>query len=253
MSATRPELVKKSGTKSVVWDFFGLAQGRDGKPIDDGSVICRSCRRRVIARSGNTSNLLAHLKANHPKIYSEAKESMSTKERPRPSTTQSRPSTSATQATLIESLEKTQKYEKKGKKWKDLTDSVTYCIAKDNLLIHTVEKTGFQKMLTTFDGIPSRSYFSKTATPLLYTSVKERVKEELGTVKYFSATTDLWSSIAGMCPYISYTVHFVDQEWNLQSRCLQTQFIPQDHTGANLAEAMEAVLSSWDLDAANQF
>ena len=102
MSATRPELVKKSGTKSVVWDFFGLEQGRDGKPIDDGSVICRSCRPRVIARSGNTSNLLAHLKANHPKIYSEAKESMSTKERPRPSTTQSRPSTSATQPTLIE-------------------------------------------------------------------------------------------------------------------------------------------------------
>ena len=87
MSATRPELVKKSGTKSVLWDFFGLEQGRDGELIDDGSVICRSCRRRVIARSGNTSNLLAHLKANHPKIYSEAKESMSTKERPRPSTT----------------------------------------------------------------------------------------------------------------------------------------------------------------------
>ena len=64
-------------------------QGRDGKPIDDRSVICCSCRRSVIARSSNTSNLLAHLKANHPKIYSEAKESMSTKERPRPSTTQS--------------------------------------------------------------------------------------------------------------------------------------------------------------------
>ena len=95
---------------------------------------------------------------------------MSTKERLKPCTTQWRPSTSATQPTLIESLEKTQKNERKVKKWKDLTDSVTYCIAKDNLSIHTVETTGYQKMLTTFDGryeIPSRSYFSKIAIPLL--------------------------------------------------------------------------------------
>ena len=58
MSATRPELAKESG--SVVWDFFGFEQERDGKLIDDGSVICRSCRRRVIVKSGNTSNLLVH-------------------------------------------------------------------------------------------------------------------------------------------------------------------------------------------------
>ena len=101
MSATRPELVKKSGTKSAVWDFFGLEQGRDGKPINDGSVICCSCCRRVIARSGYTSNLLVHLKANLPKIYYKAKESMSTKERPRSSTIQLRPSTSLSITSII--------------------------------------------------------------------------------------------------------------------------------------------------------
>ena len=113
---TRSELVKKGGTKSIVWNVVGFEQERNGKLIDDESVTCRSCRRRVITRSGNTSNLLVHLKANHLKIYSEPKESMSTKERPKPSTTQSRPSTTATQPTLIESLEKTQKYERKRKK-----------------------------------------------------------------------------------------------------------------------------------------
>ena len=35
-------------------------------------------------------------------------------------------------------------------------------------------------------------------------------------------------------------------------RCLQTQFLPHDHTGANLAEAMEAVLESWELSTARQ-
>ena len=38
------KLVSKRGTKSVIWDFFGLKLGKDGKPVDDGSAICRSCR-----------------------------------------------------------------------------------------------------------------------------------------------------------------------------------------------------------------
>ena len=59
------KLVSKSGTKSVVWDFFGLELRKDGKPVDDGSAICRSCRKRVLAKHGNTSNLLAHFRTCH--------------------------------------------------------------------------------------------------------------------------------------------------------------------------------------------
>ena len=51
-----------------VWTYFGLEKGRDGEPIDDGSVVRRTCYRRVLARHGNTSNLLSHLKANHSKL-----------------------------------------------------------------------------------------------------------------------------------------------------------------------------------------
>ena len=43
--------------------------------------------------------------------------------------------------------------------------------------------------------LPSRSYFSRTAIPALYESVRERVKQDLAEVFFFSATTDLWSSI----------------------------------------------------------
>ena len=38
----------------------------------------------------------------------------------------------------------------------------------------------------------------------------------------------------------------------LQNKCLQTQFLPEYHTEIHLADAMEAALSLWDLDAANQ-
>ena len=73
------ELIAKSGIKSIVWDYFGLECGPDGKPINDGKVVCRTCCRCVMARHGTTSNLLAHLRTSHAKIHADVKAAMSTK------------------------------------------------------------------------------------------------------------------------------------------------------------------------------
>ena len=75
------------------------------------------------------------------------------------------------------------------------------------------------------------------------------MKQDLNKVFFFSATTDLWSSGAHL--YISYTMHYVT-DWKLESSCLQTHFLPEDHTGENLAEAKEATLAAWDLTASRQ-
>ena len=70
-------------------------------------------------------------------------------------------------------------------------------------------------------------------------------------MKFFSATTDMWSSI-GLKPYMSYTLHYIDSHWTLQTRCLQTHFFPESHTGENIAHAMKSALETWDLKADNQ-
>ena len=239
------ELLSKSRTKSKVWDYFGLQKGADGKPLDDGSAVCRTCRARVKAKYGNTSNLMSHLKTNHPSIYQEAMKSGKT---PRIKSTTLLP---AAQSTIQESVECTQKYERKGKKWKELTDSITHCIAKDCLPINVVEQAGFKKMISTFDSRYEMPGWTRIALPSLCALVKQRVKQDVSALQCFSATTDMWSSV-GMQPYMSYTTNYIDSDWQLQNKCLQTQFLPEDHTGINLAEAMEAALSLWDLDAANQ-
>ena len=144
------KLVSKSSTKSVVWDFFGLELGKDGKPIDDGSPICRSYRKRVLAKHGNTSNLLAHLRTNHPALHSQVKAAKDTKgKHPAPKATPV-PTTSS-QLTLQESITMVQAYERKGAKWKELTDAVTYFIAKDSLPVYKVEKSCFKQLMKTFD------------------------------------------------------------------------------------------------------
>lgn len=165
------------------------------------------------------------------------------------SQTQLRAGKEPTQASLEQVRLIANSYEKTGKRWKELTESVTYFLAKDNQAMYTVEKPGFKKMLTIFDARykpPGCKYFSETAIPGLYSTLREQVVTELSSVKYLSATTDLWSSI-GLRPYLSYTVHYIDSTWTLKSTCLQTHYMPEDHTADNLVEALTTTLESWNL------
>ena len=246
------DLASKPGMKSIVWDYFGVKKGSNGEIVDNGMVICRSCRKSVVAKHRNTLNLLAHLRIHHGKLFAEATASMKHGKWPREDITSAR---ETQQPTLAHVLETTQDYERKGKRWRELTDGVTYFLAKDNQPMYTVEKPGFHKMLKAFDGryqLPNRKYFSETAIPSLYSSVKQKVQEELlSCADYFSGTADLWSSV-GLKPYISYTIHYIDAEWKLQSKCLQTHFLPEDHTSDILADSLTTTLDTWILKAENQ-
>ena len=62
----------------------------------------------------------------------------------------------------------------------------------------------------------------------------------------------LCTSATGYRKPVSYLVHFVDEELKLQTKCLQTHFLPDDHTGENLAEAVGETLAGWDLKATHQ-
>ena len=122
------------------------------------------------------------------------------------------------------------------------------------LYTYVVEKNGFKKIMAAFDNryeVPSRNHFSRTGIPALYETTRERVSKEVLSAEYFSATTDMWYSI-GMKPYLSLTVHSVDCDWKLQSRCLQIAFMPQDHTADNLSAALSDVLDAWQLSSAKQ-
>ena len=82
--------------------------------------------------------------------------------------------------------------------------------------------------------------------PQLYSKVHETVVNELQSAKFFSYTTDMWSS-EGLLPYMSYTVHFVNSSWEYTSRNLETCFLPVDHTGANIADAIRSTHEAWNL------
>ena len=142
-------------------------------------------------------------------------------------------------------------YDRGSKKWQTLTTAVTHCIAKEMMPLSVIDKSAFRGMLKAFDPQDepqSRKYISGTAIPAMYEQTRSSVTTEVQGAAFFSATTDLWSSSASQ-PYHSYTVHFINDDWKLCTKCLQTVFCPEDHAGENLAECLQDTLISWGLDA----
>jgi len=133
---------------------------------------------------------------------------------------------------------------------KCLTDAVTQNLVLEMVPFNTVEKPAFKSMLQKFDKqyeLPGKTYFSETAVPKMYSTVKTSIKSELMNIDYFSATTDMWSSV-NMTPYMSLTVHYLSTEWVLKSRCLETVFMPENHTSDNISDALRHTFEEWSLD-----
>ncbi|XP_058616584.1 uncharacterized protein LOC131530377 isoform X2 [Onychostoma macrolepis] len=239
------EMVDKRGkTNSVVWKWFGYLRS-DKLQV---SACCKMCRRVVPTSSGNTSNLFHHLKQFHPIEHSESQKMRHHKSLSQQRVPQTTPPSSS--PTPVVSKEKPMQqtiaafmpYDKQSKRHKDITKAVTNFFAKDMMPFTTVEDVGFRKMISIINPrceLPGRKYFSRAAIPALYGEVRERVEEQLKSVSYFATTADLWSSRTSE-PYLSLTVHFIDQDWKLVSLCLQTVYFPEDHTG-------ESIAASWGL------
>ena len=78
--------------------------------------------------------------------------------------------------------------------------------------------------------------------------IKGEIEQRIAGVDlvFISGTTDLWNSTAGQ-PHLTFTCHFIHCAWELQSLCLRTHYVPEDHTAVNIQEALTATLDQWKL------
>lgn len=82
----------------------------------------------------------------------------------------------------------------------------------------------------------------------LFEREKTRLKKLLQLIPgRVSLTSDLWSSI-NTDGFLCVTCHFIDEEWRLQKRILNFQYMPPPHNGVCLAETISGLLSDWGID-----
>ena len=118
---------------------------------------------------------------------------------------------------------------------------------------YIVKKSGFKQMLNKFNPHYDVSSRNVVAIPALYSEIKGKIHQKINDQQfvYYAGTTDLWSSITSE-PYLSYTIHFIDKNWNICSKCLQTHYIPEGHNDINLQEVITSSLDQWNLDSEKQ-
>ena len=236
----------------MVWDYFGLKTNDNGSIIvsEEQRPVCRTCYKSISVKGGNTTNLMAHLKEHHPELYVEALESQKSKEGSSAKKITKPAETGTKQPTIVDLVEASKKFSSGSPQALELNHAVAYFIAKDAQPLYAVERPGFRTMvakLNTRYELPGRKYFVEHQLPQLYNEVKTKVViPKLEQAAHFSVTTDLWTSNSNS-PFMSFTIHFIDSDWCLQSLCLDTVPLYNDHTGQNIAEAFQDVLANWNI------
>ncbi|KAL2942223.1 putative AC transposase [Bienertia sinuspersici] len=76
---------------------------------------------------------------------------------------------------------------------------------------------------------------------------KEKLRDELNAIRgRISLTSDCWTSIT-TDGYMSFTAHFVDNQWVLQKRILNFRFLPPPHTGVHMSDHVYDLLKDWGI------
>ncbi|XP_065639326.1 zinc finger BED domain-containing protein 4-like [Hydra vulgaris] len=120
-------------------------------------------------------------------------------------------------------------------------DLQPYCI---------VEDKGFTRLLKNLAPnytIPSRKYFSTKVIPLMYETIKAKVKYELDQADFLSLTSDGWTCQHTIQSYYSLTARFVTHEFTVKHVILQVTHFPESHTGHNISKFINEALQSWEI------
>ena len=76
--------------------------------------------------------------------------------------------------------------------------------------------------------------------------MKSEIVKSLSDIQNFSCTMDGRSSIAGD-PYMTLSIHYLDQDWSLQLHCLTTMYVPASHTADIIVSFVREGLAEYNL------
>ncbi len=181
-ASDRVELLPLEGVKSSMWTHFGF-QAKEGKMVEPDKkkrkrVYCKLCPSNF-SYTGNTTNMWNHLKESHIEEYRTCKEDSS-------ASPQSSSMKDKQQILIGDSIKASQLLPRSSPRWKRLTQSVCYFIAKDLHPYDTVNDPGFRNMIKTFEpryNPPDRKSLATNYFPKMYDDEKEKIKQQLTNIK----------------------------------------------------------------------
>ena len=136
---------------------------------------------------------------------------------------------------------------------KAITNVIAFFICKDIQPYSVTENEGFQHLLHILEPryhVPNRRFFTEKQIPALYDKVRRELVDSLSNAQTVAITVDGWTSSA-TDSYVTFTAHYIDDEWVLQNHVLQTRVFNEAHTGNNLAILLQEVCREWKIEDKN--
>ena len=151
-------------------------------------------------------------------------------------------------ATGVDSIQQyTKPWGPKSPRFKECVKSVAKLCAWENLPLHLGERPGFTTFMRTVD-----PRYPKISRRSVMRSVEDQADEVVKSIRStmsqacavtdVSFTCDMWSSVAND-QYLTVTLHWLDEEWEMQTIILGTMEFNVRHTKHNISKAMDMLLS----------
>lgn len=130
-----------------------------------------------------------------------------------------------------------------------INDLILNMIIKDLQPLTIVEDRGFRELINGLEPsyvIPSRFTFTNSFLPQKYEK-KGKLHSLLSKSLSVALTTDGWTAQYSQASYISYTAHFISDEWHLHSCLLECGQYDDSHTAQHLRDELFRVANEWDI------
>nr|XP_012224904.1 PREDICTED: zinc finger BED domain-containing protein 4-like [Linepithema humile] len=223
--------------RSKIWDFFEIHSD------DNTKAICLLCKipisRGGIGKRATTSAMIKHLQNKHITEYNENFQSQSAENK---------------KQSNIADYVKTQKWNINDKKSLNLHKAIGEMIALDNQPFSIVTDIGFQKLMECAEPrykIPFKTYFSETVIPDIYEKCRIKILKDIENISNCAFTSDIWTCNISNESYISFTIHYINEDFQLKHAALNVKHFPGSHTGENIAKIITEMIEEWHLNDKN--
>lgn len=238
--------------RSRAWDFFDEIE--DDKTKVKCTLCCCVISRGGTGRSASTSGMTNHLKLKHKEQLPENTSSVSASGSDTLPTTSgvrsniNRPNSQGSQQTLHEAF--VTNWNVTDPRAKEIHNAIAEMIATDNQPISILENDGFNRLLHLLKPkykLPGRKYMSEVVIPGIYERVKISIKDEISKATAVSITSDMWTCLNNMVSFLSFTAHWLNEDFVLQHRVLQMKHFTGSHSGDHIRSVLEELASKWDI------
>ena len=130
-----------------------------------------------------------------------------------------------------------------------MTKALLKSIACDQLPLCIVESQAFRNLLLTAEPryvFPARTTFQNSLIPTATQQMEMAMQHKLAHLSHVYLTIDLWTN-RNMRSFLGISVHFIDEDWKLNSFVLAADSFPGRHTAENIAQAYNNKIEKFKL------